>query len=451
MANSDTTKLSLREVFTPLVARVLFFTRSGPSASQAFGDIRREITALLEDARTLQRRYEISAQDFDDARFAVIAWLDEMLSDPKPGIKPEVCSQWRRAPLQAEMYHTTKAGEDFFKRMRQLQPNQKELHEIYYLCLCLGFRGQYYDEEQDDYKLHQLRKSSAQYLPVPFPDFLDLEKTRERVTPQPYEVQPPPDKPRPRPVSLNWLGVPLLGAIALLVYLLWVPAPGPSLQAVEDVLKRFECHDMKVVSPIKEGIVRLTGRVQDQDQRQQVHQAVLRVAGVTAVEDTFTFMPRPFCDVIALLTPFEQRAAALDYSLAVRPQNGCGEIYHNKEPLVVNVAATKPLRHVYVDYYVADRKLVAHLLPNTKQSEDPFQETQVLTIGDEQSPLPLEIKPPFGMELITVVSSPTPLFPTPHTGDEQARPYIDALRRILPTNPSTAEVSAAYCFITTEQ
>ena len=445
MATSDATKLSLRELFTPVVARVLFFTKSDATAPDSFGDVRREITALLEEARTLQRRHEIPNQEFESAQFAIVAWLDEMLSNPKFGVKPEICSQWRRSPLQAEKYHTTKAGEDFYKRMDQLQSSQKDVYEIYHLCLCLGFRGQYYDEEQD-YKLHEVKKTSARHLPVTFPDFLDLEKTNERLTPQPYEVPTPLEKPRPRPISPKWLGVPLLGVIALLLYLLWQSAPGLSRAAVEDALKRFECHDMKV-SDISEGVVRLTGRVQDEDQRQQVHQAVHKVAGVTGVEDTFTFLPHPFCDVIALLTPFEQRAKVMEQELTVRPQNGCDAIYRNGEKLLVTVAAAKPLQHVYVDYYVADKKVVAHLLPNSKQSEDASHETTMVTIGDDQSSLQWRIQEPFGMELVTVISSPTPLFTPLHTAPEQARAYIDTLRRSLPTNPNTAEVGAAYCFI----
>ncbi len=447
MATSDTTKLSLRELFTPVVARVLFFTKSDSTAPDSFGDVRREITALLEEARTLQRRHEIPTQEFESAQFAIVAWLDEMLSNPKFGVKPEICSQWRRSPLQAEKYQTTKAGEDFYKRMDQLQPSQKDVYEIYHLCLCLGFRGQYYDEEQD-YKLHEVKKTGARHLPVTFPEFLDLEKTNERLTPQPYEVPTPLEKPRPRPVSPKWLWVPLLGVLALLLYLLW--PTGPSRDAVENALKRFECHSMKV-SDINEGTVRLTGRVQDQDQRQQVHQAVHQVAGVIGVEDTFTFLPYPFCDVVALLTPFEQRATVREYGLSVRPQNGCDAIYRNGDKLVVNVAAAKPLRHVYVDYYVADKKKVAHLLPNTKESEDPSHETTMVTIGDDQSLLQWHIQEPFGMELVTVISSPTPLFTTLHTAPEQARSYIDTLRRSLPTNPNTAEVGAAYCFITSRE
>jgi type VI secretion system protein ImpK len=48
-------------------------------------------------------------------------------------------------PLQLIYFNENTAGEGFFQRMAALQNQPQRAHvlEIYYLCLCLGFQGQY--------------------------------------------------------------------------------------------------------------------------------------------------------------------------------------------------------------------------------------------------------------------------------------------------------------------
>jgi type VI secretion system protein ImpK len=382
----------------------LLFAQTPASSQGAFPAIRKEINALLEEQKALVKRYEIAPQEYDNARFAVIAWLDEVMLKATHAENQEFYQQWKRAPLQAELYNTANAGEEFFERLEKLRPSQKEVNEIYHLSLCLGFRGRYYDEEQD-YKLLEMRRERAQHLPTAFPDLFEIEKKKEHVTPQPYEIQPPPAKVHRRPPSLFWPGV-ILSTLAALLLVWWFrpinncgngrvdpgeqcdfvastgscpggqtcqadctcppPPPGPSLDAIREAIRPFECHRVEVAD-VRNGVVNLTGRVQSGEQRQQIRQAVQDVVGVTEVQDTFTFMPRPFCEVVDLLDPLRQHAQTTGVSLDLRLQKGCEVTYYRDENLIVDVSSPKPLQYVYADYYVADKEYVAHLVPNPKQ------------------------------------------------------------------------------------
>lgn len=485
MANKESAAISLREIFTPLIARVLLFVQTPASAQGGFSAIRKEINVLLEEQKALVKRYEIAPPEYDNARFAVIAWLDEVMLKATHAENQEFYQQWKRGPLQAELYNTTNAGEEFFERLEKLRPSQKEVNEIYHLSLCLGFRGRYYDEEQD-YKLLEMRRERAQHLPIAFPDLFEIEKKKEHVTPQPYEIQPPPAKVHLRPPSLFWPGV-ILSTLAVLLLVWWFrpinncgngridpgeqcdfvastgscpggqtcqadctcppPPPGPSLDAIREAIRPFECHRVEVAD-VRNGVVNLAGRVQSEEQRQQIRQAVQDVVGVTEVQDTFTFMPRPFCEVVDLLDPLRHHAQTTGVSLDLRLQKGCEVTYYRDENLIVDVSSPKSLQYVYADYYVADKEYVAHLVPNPKQPENLYQDQRTLTVGDPNSKAQWHIQTPFGMELVTVIASSRPLLNPPRLEPERAASYIAELRRVLPQDPATSEVTATYCFIT---
>src|SRR5438105_2857546 len=111
---------SLREVFTPLFAYVLLFTRTPAAQQRSYADLRNAITGLLEEQKTLVKRNDIAVQDYENARFAVVAWVDELVLRHVYSISQELAGQWKRAPLQVELYNTANAGEEFFDKLAQL-------------------------------------------------------------------------------------------------------------------------------------------------------------------------------------------------------------------------------------------------------------------------------------------------------------------------------------------
>lgn len=445
--------VSLREVFTPLFTYVLLFARTPAQQRRSFTELRGDIQRLLDEQKVLVKRHDLSAVEYDAARFAAVAWTDELLLWATHDSNRELSTQWKRSPLQVEMYNTANAGEEFFDRLARLGPAQKAIREIYHLCLCLGFRGRYYDETQD-YKLVALRREAAQQLPAPVADLLELDKRQERITPAPYAVQAPAPQRPPRSYAAAVAGLLMAVAAAIVVYVLW-PAPHRSrADILADVMQRtrpFTCCHLTADFQERTGLVTLVGRAESNEQRQQIRQAIRGVPEVTDVQESLTLIPHPFCDVVELLDPLQARSKESGVDLTVRPQKGCNMTYYRNENLVVSVAAHKPLQYVYVDYYVADKQVVAHLLPNTKQHDNMLKTATSVTLGGSDSDTQWQVQPPFGTELMTVVTSPQPLFAQPRSQPgEPVAAYLDDLRKILPSDGASTEVSGAYCFISTE-
>jgi type VI secretion system protein ImpK len=450
--------VSLREIVTPFFAYVLFFVRTPAYGRRPATDIRRDIDRLLADQRTAVKRNDIPLSDYENACFAIVAWADELILHCAHESNRELYEHWQHSPLQVQLYSTANAGEEFFEKLARLNPSQKEIREIYHLCLCLGFRGRYYDETQD-HKLVALRREHVQHLPVPFFDLYDIEKNKERVTAQPYTVAPPPPKPLPKRPSVLWAAIALPALAALVLYMLWPtpppPAPAPVARSREEIiadveqrLTGFDCCAL-TVADFQDGTAAIEGRVESEDQRLRAHEAARSVPEVTQVRDSLTIIPRPFCEVIELLQPIQRLAEDAGAGLSVRPRKGCNAVYAAGENLVIDVTGRNPLQYVYVDYYVADRQMVAHVLPSSAQRDNSLKGASTVAIGEPGSKNQWVIEPPFGLELVTAIASAQPLFPQPRLPPEAATTYIEELRRALSAGASSGETAADYCFINT--
>ena len=72
----------------------------------------------------------------------MVAFLDETIISSEWSEKNE----WLAEPLQIKLFDTFNAGEEFFTNMSNLRQRttvNKDVLEIYYLCLSLGFKGKY--------------------------------------------------------------------------------------------------------------------------------------------------------------------------------------------------------------------------------------------------------------------------------------------------------------------
>lgn len=98
--------------------------------------------ALREIASSAARK-GYSAEDVQEANFAVVAFLDEtvLTSDAN-------ATEWAQKSLGEELFGQRSAGEVFFKRLETLRANRDsqslaEVLEVYYLCLLLGYEGKF--------------------------------------------------------------------------------------------------------------------------------------------------------------------------------------------------------------------------------------------------------------------------------------------------------------------
>ncbi len=196
--------MTICDLLSPVLSYVLLLTKTPDTRRQSGLTIRDHCLALLKQQRAMAVSQRVSMRDYDDAEFAVVAWIDEtVMRAAHRDSNNDWLVQWQRHSLQKELFDTECAGEDFYKKLANLRPEQSAVRELYYFCLRLGFRGQYKEQSQEA-QFAQVCRRYAQQLPVPLPEWEGIEQTAEHLTSQPYRAVP---RPLPRHDWFLWGGV----------------------------------------------------------------------------------------------------------------------------------------------------------------------------------------------------------------------------------------------------
>jgi len=151
--------MRLRDCFAELIAYVAYFIHSKNRDSFSFEQVQADVQRLLAETESAMRGGGIDVEEYDEARFAVCAWVDEaLLSSTWSGR-----TEWQKNSLQRKYFHTSDAGQEFFERLNRLGMQQRDAREIYYLCLAMGFKGRYH-QDGDEPLLEQLKTSNLKFL-----------------------------------------------------------------------------------------------------------------------------------------------------------------------------------------------------------------------------------------------------------------------------------------------
>ncbi len=134
--------MRLVDCFVLLMAYVALLLRKDPGNQPDYETVRRDIQRLIGQSESDMAKGGINPGDYDMARFAVFAWIDEAIMNSDWEGK----RMWQKALLQRQYYETVDAGELFFDRLNQIGLHQADVREVYYLCLAMGFTGQYRNE-----------------------------------------------------------------------------------------------------------------------------------------------------------------------------------------------------------------------------------------------------------------------------------------------------------------
>ncbi len=151
--------MHLSDCFMEVFAYVTYFLRSAEAKQPTHEQVKQHVKRLLKESEGIMGRGGLSRDDYDMARFAVYAWIDEAILKSSWAEK----GLWLKDQLQRQYYNTTDAGEEFFDRLNALGLHQREVREVYYLCLALGFSGRYC-HPGDEYQLDQIRTSTLKLL-----------------------------------------------------------------------------------------------------------------------------------------------------------------------------------------------------------------------------------------------------------------------------------------------
>jgi type VI secretion system protein ImpK len=92
---------------------------------------------------------KITQTSIEETKYALIALMDETVLSV-PGASRDY---WISRPLQLDYFGDNLAGQEFFNKLQNLllQPeSKKDVLEVYYLCLSLGFEGKYKISNSDE-------------------------------------------------------------------------------------------------------------------------------------------------------------------------------------------------------------------------------------------------------------------------------------------------------------
>ena len=419
----------------------------------ALGQASEAAPAVTARARELIDRAKAAAQadgkrpeQADGAAFAVVAWIDEIMARNPTWLVSGT------PPLQVAMFNTNNAGNEFFQHLSALKQDQDEVREVYYHAILCGFVGQYYYENGDTGELGKLKELHGRQLPIAPAPIHTLRE--EKITPQPYGVADPagPKYPRQWDRMLLRIGalIALLIPIAYLVYIL-LAAPKPAiLVPVQTALASFPCSALEVSADEDKGTVKVDGYVSRADDIAAVRQRVDAVEGVKSSEVNVQLRIWPHCEVVDLLKNYKARNDDGGYGLHVTPSTGHSDRFIEGEKIVVKLQQANYEGYLYVDYYTVNGG-VAHIYPNAGEPDSGrlVQSGEQFEVGASPSKT-WTVCPPLGQEMITVIASPTPLYPEALPEIQTAQEYLPQLKQMLAANSGNAKMAAAYLFMQTE-
>jgi type VI secretion system protein ImpK len=106
------------------------------------GALRKLITYYLDLFEKNCKSIGLPADSLEHAKYALVALIDETVLSV-----PGSCRDfWLDRPLQLDFFGHNIAGEEFFIRLEKLISQfdkKKDILEVFYLCLSLGFEGKY--------------------------------------------------------------------------------------------------------------------------------------------------------------------------------------------------------------------------------------------------------------------------------------------------------------------
>jgi type VI secretion system protein ImpK len=151
--------MRLSDYFINLVAYVAYFIKHLDNQQPSFEEIKTNIRQHIAEIEKCAAQDPASREDFDLARFAIFAWVDETIMNSTWQER----NRWQGELLQRVYFQTTAAGELFFDRLNNIGLHQRDVREVYYLCLAMGFTGRFCNAG-DEYLLEQLMTSNLKIL-----------------------------------------------------------------------------------------------------------------------------------------------------------------------------------------------------------------------------------------------------------------------------------------------
>ncbi|WP_413673152.1 protein kinase [Massilia cellulosiltytica] len=199
------------------------------------------------------------------------------------------------------------------------------------------------------------------------------------------------------------------------------PAPPPTLAAVSTVLAGVPCSAL--VPAIDGRVVSVQGYLAHSVGPARLKTMLAALPGVTRVELTLHDVDDAKCPLMRVLGRYWVASRTAGVSLRLNPGSGRGGNLAAGDTLMVDVATPDYQSYVSVDYFVLDGNVV-HLLPNAAARENLAPPRYTATIGSLGNWV---IGPPFGTDMLVLVTTSVPLFEGLRPDAEPGPAYLRAL------------------------
>ncbi|MGO4332383.1 serine/threonine-protein kinase [Cupriavidus sp. 2TAF22] len=204
-----------------------------------------------------------------------------------------------------------------------------------------------------------------------------------------------------------------------------VPPRALSMPAVAAVLARAPC-SLLAASAHGEHELQVRGFVAERFGVKRLKEDLGAVPGVQSVNLEVQPLGDDKCDVVKLVSPYWSGRRSGDALATIRTRAPGGQLAEGT-PLIVDITTPPYDTYVYVDYYMADGKVV-HMVPSARSKANQAPASYSATIGSLGDWV---ISKPFGTELIVLLTAPAPLFDALRPEAESRQDYLRALDRQL--------------------
>ena len=222
------------------------------------------------------------------------------------------------------------------------------------------------------------------------------------------------------------------------------PVSALNIAALLPLLNSANC--ISAAATIDNGVVHLTGYSARASATAGLIQAVeTRADG--RVQNGITELSADKCGPLEAYRP-AWRSNQGSLSAAKLSTKNPGNVFTAGERLVIHLKTPAYPSYLYVDFFTLDGT-VYHMLPNVLNSDNQAPAHYQATIGDLGDWV---AAPPFGQELVVMLSSSLPLFRANRPERENAESYLAALSRELrrASNTGNAQLAASYLLLTTQ-
>ncbi len=138
--------MQLVDSFIDVILYTRNFERTANNESYEYEVVRTELMRLFSDSHTQAINNGYSEELYSTAKQGIVAYVDEVIQCSSWVFR----SKWKKEPLQRIYYDTTNLGDEFYEILNKLNKfgPEREVREVYSLCLGLGFHGKYFNPSE---------------------------------------------------------------------------------------------------------------------------------------------------------------------------------------------------------------------------------------------------------------------------------------------------------------